>query len=171
MRFKEDGKKMETLPRELQSVVFGWLSPHELYPACFVLNHELLKVVLDDVAWRTRCLRRGFIQPDKQLRQSINSLDPAPHQTWREFYCCTYNTNHSLHTNHHIVCFSHLDIPFFVFHTKAAAAQIVWQTDNLDAVAKQAVQFSDDHKTVTLVNSIGYGYSYLSHSFAPLSLS
>jgi hypothetical protein len=44
-----------TLPHELLSYVFSFLTANELFPSCFLINKASTRAVRDNVTWESRC--------------------------------------------------------------------------------------------------------------------
>jgi len=66
---------LPTLPPELWSFIFSYLSIRELYPSCFVLSKAFLDAILDDRVWERRC------------KLDLNITERADNSpSWRETY-------------------------------------------------------------------------------------
>ena len=71
---QEPGLCLTSLPLELLSIIFGFVTTDRLYPNCFVINSTCLAAVIDDGIWKQRCLR------DLKIDKQVEDL------SWRETY-------------------------------------------------------------------------------------
>ena len=71
---KKPKLKLDGLPLEILSHIFGYIDAKNLYPNCYLINSLCLSAVLTDSVWRQRCKR------DLDVTKQCEGM------TWRETY-------------------------------------------------------------------------------------